>query len=249
MTSIPNFKRSGPMFTAIATLLCTAMVLAAGAARADDRPFLQTSNAVSEDDDEGAWALESWWASVGGYSVFNIAPEYAFTPYTNLQFKAFKSRDSDSGERSRGVETEFKHLFNNTGRDGFGWGMHLSLAQGRDTGSGSGTGWREQSFAAKLIATVPLFEGDAKLHANGGLSKLRDERREWIGSVAFEHKLPWRTTAFVEVGREDRQTLLHTGVRHWIKREKLAVDFSVQQQRSGSGKESGVVFGVGWYDL
>ena len=227
------------------TAWVVALMLAAPAARADDRPFLQTSNAVAEDDDEGNWALESWWARVGSHRVFNLAPEYAFSPYTNLQFKGFSSKDSDSGGRSRGVETEFKHLFNHIGRDGFGWGIHLSLAQGVDNGSG----WRQQSLAAKLITTVPLLEGDAKLHANAGMGKVRDERREWIGSVALEHKLPWRTTAFVELGREDRETLVHTGVRHWVKRERLALDFSVQQQRAGSERTRGIVIGLGWYDL
>jgi hypothetical protein len=215
------------------------------AAQADDRPFLQTSTAEAEDDDEGNWAIESWYARVGSQRVFNLAPEYAFSAYTNLQFKTFSSRDRDSGDRSRGVETEFKHLFNHLGRDGYGWGMHLSLAIGKDNGSPL----RQQSFAAKLIGTLPLREGDAHLHVNAGMEKGRDERREWIGSVAFEHKLPWRTTAFVELGREDRETLVHTGVRHWITRERLAVDFSVQQRRAGGARENGFVIGIGWYDL
>ena len=222
-----------------------AALVVTAAARADDRPFLQTSNAEAEDDDEQTWALESWYARVGSYRVFNLAPEYAFSPYTSLQFKTFASRDRELGERSRGVETEFKHLFNHIGRDGYGWGVHLSLALGKDNGSPV----RQRSFAAKLIGTVPFFDGDARLHANAGMQKGRDERREWVGSLAFEHRLPWRTTAFIELGREDRETLVHTGVRHWIKRERLAVDFSVQQQRSGSGKESGIVVGIGWYDL
>ncbi len=227
--------------------LGAALISVAAPASADDRPFLQTSNAVAEDDDEGSWALESWFARVGPYGVFNLAPEYAFTPFTNIQFKAFTSRDRDADGRvrSHGVETEFKHLFNHIGRDGFGWGMHLSLTVGRDNGSSV----REQAFAAKLIGTLPLLDGDAKLHANVGIGKVRDERREWIGSVAFEHQLPWRSTAFVELGREDRETLLHTGVRHWIRREKLALDFSLQQQRAHDAKTHGFVIGIGWYDL
>ena len=225
--------------------LCAALALAAPFTVADDRPFLQTSNAVAEDDDEGTLALESWWAGAGPRRVFNLAPEYAFTPFTNLQFRAFTSRDRDSGDRSRGVEAEFKHLFNHIGRDDFGWGVHVSLAVGSDNDSPV----HEQGFAAKLIGTLPLLEGDAKLHVNAGMGKVRDERREWIGSTAFEYKLPWRTTAFIELGREDRETLVHTGVRHWIKRDRLALDFSFQQQRASSDKSNGLVIGVGWYDL
>jgi hypothetical protein len=229
---------------AAAALLSVAATLA----QADDRPFLQTSNAIAEDDDEGHWALELWWARVGTRRVFNVAPEYAFSPYTNLQFKTFASRERDADGavvRSRGVETEFKHLFNHIERDGYGWGLHLSLAIGKDDGSAV----HGQSAAAKLIGTLPLRDGDAKLHANAGLGKARDERREWIGSVAFEHTLPWRSTAFVELGREDRETLVHAGVRHWVKRERVAVDFSLQQQRAGGDRRNGFVIGVGWYDL
>ena len=88
------------------------------------------------------------------------------------------------------------------------------------------------------------------LHTNAGLRKQRDERREWVASAAFEYKLPWRSSAFVEVGREDRLTLLHAGVRHWrIRREKLSLDFGVQQTRAGGEKARGVVIGIGWYDL
>jgi hypothetical protein len=225
--------------------LCVAALLFTAAAHADDRPFLQTSNAEAEDDDEQTWELESWYARVGSYRVFNLAPEYAFSPYTNLQFKTFTSRDRELTASSRGVETEFKHLFNHIGRDGYGWGVHLSLALGKDNGSSV----RQQSFAAKLIGTLPLLGGDAKLHANAGMEKGRDSRREWVGSLAFEHELPWRSTAFVELGREDRETLIHTGVRHWIKRERLAVDLSIQQMRAGGNRESGIVIGIGWYDL
>lgn len=240
------FRRppGAPLCSALAAALAL-WLFAVPLARADDRPFLQTSTSVAEDDDEGKWALESWWTRVGSHRSFNLAPEYAFSAYTNLQFKGFTSRDRDSGDRSRGVETEFKHLFNHLGRDGYGWGMHLSLAVGKDNGSSL----HRQSFAAKLIGTLPLLDGDASLHANAGMGKARDERREWIGSVAFEHKLPWRNTAFVELGREDRETLVHTGVRHWIRKERLAVDFSLQQLRAGSSKENGFVVGIGWYDL
>ena len=246
MMRIPTLHVSSARSSGLTRIaLCAALVFAAPFAVADDRPFLQTSNAGAEDDDEGNWALESWWARVGSRRVFNLAPEYAFTPFTNLQFKSFTSRDRDSGDRSRGVETEFKHLFNHIGRDDFGWGVHVSLAVGRDNDSSM----REQSFAAKLIGTLLLLEGDAKWHVNAGMGKVRGEPREWIGSIAFEHKLPWRTTAFIELGREDRESLVHTGMRHWIKRDKLAVDFSFQQQRARGDKINGLVIGVGWYDL
>ncbi len=143
------------------------------------------------------------------------------------------------------MELEFKHLFNRIGRDGWGWGMDVGVG----AASTDGAGWRTQRLSVKLPYTLSLRDGDAMLHVNVGLQKQHDERREWLASAAFEHKIGTRTKLFLELGREDRSTLLHGGVRHWLKRDKFAVDFSVQQSRSAESKERGVVIGLGWYDL
>ncbi len=209
-------------------------------AQANDRPFLLTSNAAAEEDDDKVWSVETWWQRAGSQHVFSVAPEYAFDPTTSLQFEL--SRRSDN---ANGLELEFKRLFNHIGREGWGWGVDVSLGMA----SADGTGWKRQGLSVKLPYTLQLRDGEALLHLNAGLQKQRDERREWVASAAFEHKLPWRNSAFVEVGREDRQTLWHAGVRHWIRRDKLALDLSVQQVRGGGDKASGLIIGLAWYDL
>jgi hypothetical protein len=210
------------------------------AVQASDRPFLLTSNAAAEEDDDRVWAVETWWQRVGSQRAFTVAPEYAFNPTTSIQFEL--SRGSGN---AKAMELEFKHLFNHIARDGWGWGIDVSLS----ASSADGGGWKQQGLTVKLPYSLQLRGGDALLHLNMGLQKQRDARREWVASAAFEHKLPWRSSAFIEVGREDRQTLWHAGVRHWIRRDKLALDFSVQQVRGGGEKSSGVVMGVAWYDL
>jgi hypothetical protein len=222
----------------LAAALCAAVW--PPAAQANDRPFLLTSSAAAEEDDDQVWAIETWRQRVGSQHVLNVAPEYAFNPTTSIQFEL-----SRSSEKANGLEVEFKHLFNHIGREGWGWGLNVSLGMG----SADGSGWKPHGLAVKLPYTLQLRDGEALLHVNAGLQKQRDERREWVASAAFEHKLPWRSLAFVEVGREDRQTLWHAGARHWIQRDKLALDISVQQLRGGGGKTSGVVVGVAWYDL
>jgi hypothetical protein len=233
-------RRSGcGVIAAVCAAFCAALAPVPG--RANDRPFVMTSNAAAEEDDDQVWSVETAWQRAGSDHIFSVAPEYAFNPTTSIQFDF-----SRGSERARGLEVEFKHLFNHIARDGWGWGIQLSLATGRD---GDDSAWRRQSVSVKLPYTLQLREGDALLHLNAGLQKPREERREWIASAAFEHRLPARNTAFVEVGREDRQTLWHAGVRHWIRRDKLAVDFSLQQLRAHGDKASGAVFGVAWYDL
>jgi hypothetical protein len=223
---------------------CLAAALCAAgwppAVRASDRPFLLTSNAAAEEDDDQVWAVESWWQRIGSQRLFTVAPEYAFNPTTSIQFELSRG----SGQ-AKGLEVEFKHLFNHIARDGWGWGIDVSLS----TASAGGNDSKQRGVTVKMPYTLQLRGGEALLHLNMGIQKQRDERREWVASAAFEHKLPWRSSVFLEIGREDRQTLLHAGVRDWIRREKLALDFSLQQTRGGGEKASGAVFGIAWYDL
>ena len=221
--------------------LVAALCAASGpaAVQASDRPFLLTSNAAAEEDDDQVWAVETWGQRIGSTRAFTVAPEYAFNPTTSIQFEL--SRGSG---KAKGLEVEFKHLFNHIARDGWGWGIDLSLS-GASAGGGDS---KQRGITVKLPYTLQLRGGAALLHLNMGLQKQRDERREWVASAAFEHQLPWRSTAFVEVGRENRQTLWHAGVRHWIRREKLALDFSLQRTRGGD-KAGGAVIGISWYDL
>jgi hypothetical protein len=220
------------------TLFAAAMQPAA--VQASDRPYLLTSSAAAEEDDDQVWSFESWWQRAGSRQVFNVAPEYAFDPTTSVQLELSRANGGAAA-----AEAEVKHLFNHIGRDGWGWGMHLTLAAARG-GDESST---QYGASAKLLYSLALFDGDALLHLNAGLDKARGERREWVASAAFEHQLPWRSFAFAEVGREDRQTLLHAGVRHWIRRERFAVDIGVQQLRGGADKTTGVVIGLAWYDV
>ena len=226
-------------FVTLCVAACAA--LASSGALANDRPFLLTSNAAAEEDDDRVWSVETWWQRIGSERSFSVAPEYAFDPTTSIQLELTRASGS-----AKEVELEFKHLFNHIARDGWGWGVHVALG----VASADGSGWRTQGASVKLLHTLQLLDGDAMLHTNAGLRKQRDERREWVASAAFEYKLPWRSSAFVEVGREDRLTLLHAGVRHWrVRREKLSLDFGVQQTRAGGEKARGVVIGIGWYDL
>lgn len=231
--------RTAARSAALASFACAALLFG-GAAQASDRPYLITSTAAAEEDDDDVWSVETW-AQFGRHGqVLNVAPEYAFSPTTSVQLEL-----SAGSHRSYAAEAELKQLFNHIARDGWGWGAHLTLG----AGSADGSGWKTDGAALKLLYSVELFDRDALLHVNAGMQKQRDEQREWLGSLAFEYKLPWRSIAFAEIGREDRATLLHAGVRHWIRREKFALDFSVQNLRGGEARGTGVVIGLAWYDL
>ena len=222
-----------------------AFLLAALPAQAGDRPFLATNSAAAEEDDDAVWSIESWAQRIGSVRTLSIAPEYAFDPTTSLQFEFSRSRDRNTRETELSAEIELKHLFNHIARDGYGWGLVAALAFEKNEGSG----WRRGGVSLKLPFTLALWDGDGALHLNAGLSKPRATRRESMLSAAIERKVAKGTTLFAEAAREGDATLLHGGVRWWLKKEKFALDFGLQRQRTPGSRAGGMVVGFGWYDL
>lgn len=212
---------------------------------AGDRPYLATNSAAAEEDDDAVWSIESWAQRIGPVRSLSLAPEYAFDPTNSLQFEVARVRDRGVHETAQEAEIEFKHLFNHIARDGYGWGMVVALALAKAPGGG----WRRGGVTVKLPLTLALWDGDGALHLNAGMSKPRDAQREAIVSAALEREVARRTTLFAEAAREGDATLLHGGVRWWVKKEKFALDIALQRMRSPVSTDRGVVFGLGWYDL
>lgn len=223
----------------------TMAVLCNASALASDRPFLATASAAAEEDDDNVWSVETVFQRLGPVRRFGVAPEYTFNPTTALQLEFARVRDRAAGETMQLSELEFKHLFNHIARDGYGVGVVASVGFGRSQ-SGS---FRREEWGLAVPFTLALFEGGAALHLNAGASWPRGERREWNRTFALEHEVWKRTTLFGEIARLGEAMLVHAGVRHWLRREKLALDLSVQRVRADGARESGVVIGLGWYDL
>lgn len=211
---------------------------------AADRPFLATDSAAAEEDDDNVWSVESWFARSGRVRTLSVAPEYAFNPTTSVQLELSRSRDRAARETAHEVEFEVKHLFNHSARDGYGVGVVAALGWDK----ASGAGWRRRSASLNLPLTWALAEHGAALHVNGGVEKASGERRAWTRSAALEAAVARRTTAFAELARAGSERLVHAGMRHWLQREKLALDLSWQRVRA-DGRTSGIVIGVGFYDL
>lgn len=241
-----------------ASITCRAAVRACGVAaalaaligvvppaRAADRPYLATASAAAEEDDDHVWSVETTIQKLGALRALTVAPEYAFSPTTSLQLELARVRDRAAGETTQLAEVEFKQLFNHIARDGFGVGIVASLGYAK----ASGGSLRRDEWGLAVPLSVSLWEGAALLHANAGFVRPRGERREWTRSLAYEHEVFKRTTLFAEAAREGESRLLHLGVRHWLRREKLALDVSWQRVRGGDERESGFVIGLGWYDL
>jgi len=218
-------------------------LLATPDAWANDRPFQVARTAVLEDD-EHVWSFESWTQRLGSVRGLSVEPEYTFAAGTSVQFELSRFIDRHGGETGHEAEVEFKQVFNNVARDGWGWGLSATLAAERNRDS-DGT---IPSIGIKVPVSIALGDGGGFLHLNVGIGKARDARRTWSGGLAVEREVFKRTLLFAELAREGEATFMQLGLRHWLRRDKLAIDFSVQQQRA-DGRASGFIVGLGWYDL
>jgi hypothetical protein len=225
----------------IVTLLLSVAAVQAFA----DRPFIATDSAAAEEDDDNVWSVESWFARRGSVRTLSIAPEYAFNPTTSVQLELSRSRDRAARETEQEIEFEVKHLFNHIARDGYGVGVVAALAWQK----GGDAGWRRAGASLNLPFTWAFAESGVALHINGGVDKAVGKRRAWTRSVALQGEIARRTTVFVELARDGGDKLAHAGVRWWAQREKLALDLSWQRTRSDGGRASGIVVGIGFYDL
>jgi hypothetical protein len=217
----------------------------ATSALAADRPFLATNSAAAEEDNDQVWSLETTLQRLGPARAATLAVEYAFDPITSLQLEFGRGHDRSADTSASAVEIEFKHLFNHIARDGWGLGIAISLGFTRQ----SGAGWRSDELRATVPWTLSLWQGDGALHVNAGINKPNSARRRWTSSLAFERQLLKHTTGLVELARASATTLTHAGIRHWIRRDRLALDLSLQRARESARRDAGLVIGVGWYDL
>jgi len=236
--------RSAALVRSVLFGIALSGLLATPVAWANDRPFQVAHTAVLEDDEQ-VWSFESWGQRLGSVRGLSVEPEYTFAAGTSVQFELSRFTDRRGGETGHEAEVEFKQLFNNVARDGWGWGLSATLAAER-TRDSEGT---IPSIGIKLPLSIALGDGGGFLHLNAGVSKARDARRAWMGGLGVERELFKRTLFFAELAREGEVTFMQLGARHWLRRDKLAIDFSLQQQRAEGGRASGFIVGLGWYDL
>lgn len=230
----------------LAACLAACIVGAAPPAAAADRPFLSANTAIAEDDEEQVWAVESWYQRVGRVQSATVAPEYAFDPFNSLQLEMRRvvRRDDVSGHE---LELEYKHLFNSIERDGWAWGVVATVdLERRQRGP-----WERRAVSVFVPVTLKLGEAtsDGLVHINPAIAKPRDERRMLVGAVGAEREVWRRTTLFGEIARDDEGRSVQLGLRHWIKRERLAVDIAWQRVRNNEQRGAGIVLGIAWHDL
>jgi hypothetical protein len=236
----------------LAAVLC---FLVAAAAFASDRPYLAATNAVVDEDDDNVTAVESFFEFSRRFREFRFEPEYNFDPRNAVRVELGVSRDRrfEDAVRKRGAEVEFKHFFTDLARAGYGTGVIVALDW--DDRRGGRASFEEPAehrwaiSAAGLMSLQPT--PDTLLHLNlGGVNETGEgARARW--ALAVEHAIVRRTAVFAEAGATAHdERLIHGGVRHWIKRERFAVDLTVGRRRGGDVPPSTfITLGIALQDI
>ncbi len=232
-----NGRPAGRLFLGA---LCSALALGAAApAVAADAPFVATTSAAGEADDDGTWetglALEQ---ARRGERRWRLGLEYNLDPQTSFELEATR------GEGTQGLSLGAKRLFNSFAHDDWAWGLAVEVGAAKARGGRWKAGGVELALPLSWQVAKPLL-----LHATLGVEKARGEEAERVAAVAAEWSPLARVTLFAEAGREGEATLAHGGVRWWIRRERLALDVSALRRSEDGRVERAWRIGVSLQDL
>jgi hypothetical protein len=250
MTTWPGFQPG--------LALCAALVFcfSAPSARATDRPYLVLRTAAMEDDEQ-SWMLGARWIRTGADNALQSGLEYGFTRATSMELEWAVER-AGGGGHGHEAELEFKHLFNDIARDGWGAGLSMMAGltreraesrAGEDDEDGAGTRRARRGLMVQLPLSVSLWEEQGLAHVNLGWQRRPFAGGQYFFAAGLERRLVGRTWGFTEAVYQPGQHLLHAGIRHWLRRDRLALDFSVQRQQADGYWRNGVVIGIVAYDL
>lgn len=229
-----------------ATSVAWACAVCAGPALAD-RPFVATTSAAAEEDDDRVWSTATWVQRDKRLGQEGLSAEYAFEPRLSTEFTLARSRPRVAGaEASLEFEAELKWLYNSIARDGWGVGVSLGLGAGKE----GDAAWRGGNWQLVVPFSWQWSEAGGLLHLNAGVAKERGARRETLTSVGVEAPIAARWVAFAELAKGGDERLAHAGVRWWIKKERYALDVSAQRRKGeGDSAISGWVLNFSVYDL
>ncbi|MBI5717720.1 MAG: hypothetical protein HZC37_08540 [Burkholderiales bacterium] len=225
-----------------------AVLLGLGAdAALADRPFVATTSAAAEEDDDRVWSTSTWVHRDRRSSETGLAAEYAFEPRLSTEFTLARAKPRSPGsEAALEAEAELKWLYNSIARDGWGIGVSIGIGAGKD----GDAGWRAGHRQVAVPFSWQWSDAGGLLHLNAGVARERGARREALASAGLEAPLARRWLAFAELARGGDERLAHAGVRWWIKRERFALDLSALRRRpEGEGAVTAWVINLSACDL
>ena len=204
-----------------------------------------------EDDDERVF---EWSAShVSGKKERSTQMQlgYSFSPSLSVEFELGQARDKvdEVSWRGRGLGVWMSLI--DPARQG--WGLATKLSVERELESGER--WESPQWKGVLAYSLPMAEKTVWLHANVGMQYQSTDNgsRRWtsLWSVAAQKELNRRFEVFAELaGNQARSDqLAQLGVRHWIKREKLAIDVGLGRQFAEDRRGNFMAISLSVFDI
>lgn len=225
-----------------------ALQLASPSAVAADRPFLEIDTAMVEDDDERTFEFSSWVVNLKQERTVQASLGYNFNPTLSAEVELGWAKNKEDGNRERSVDLGIRKVWLDPAREGWGLGTNVSLGWTR----ADELGWKYQSVRAVMTYSVPLWEKDVWLHANGGFERAQDDGvNRGIWALGAQAKIRKDVVLFSEYARHaNADAFINGGMRWWAKKEKVALDFSVGRLKSKEEPGQNVLnFGLSFYDL
>lgn len=244
-------RRGAPVPGPVALALAALVAGVNPSARADDRPFLRTGTAIVEDDDERVFEVHGTVQAGRRFRGLGLQVEYAFSPTFSLEFEWSRTRDRLEGESSREIGLGARLAWVDPAREGWGLATRFSVERERE----SDDGWARPAWKGVLAWSLPAADRSAWLHANVGARYQPAEpgERRWTGlwSVAAQQEITRHTVLFAEAAgaRGGTERLAQVGVRHWLRREKVALDLALGRHFDLGPRGGFVVLGLSFHDI
>jgi hypothetical protein len=219
-------------------------------ARAGDGPFLNTTAAMVEDDDERVFEFSTQSVHHRQQRGWRTQLGYSFSPTLSAEVEWGREWETGQPGSERELGLGLWRAWLDPAREGWGLASHFELEWSRATGSP----WQPPAVSAVMAASLPVFDHTLWLHANlGARNTPGDEGRRWDGlwSVAAQHKLARRSEAFVEAGGTTRgsEQLIQVGLRQWLVREKIAADIGLGRRLADGERHRFVALRLSFFDI
>ncbi|MEI7785096.1 MAG: hypothetical protein WCK08_11980 [Betaproteobacteria bacterium] len=230
----------------LAALLCAS-------AWADDRPFLRTTSAAVDDDDERTFELHIGRLSGKKISASRLQMGYSISPTLNVEIELESIRDRIEDSTTRDRELALWVSWVDPHREGWGLASRVSAGQERESGQGLERSAMHPYARGVTAVSLPLVDKSLWLHANVGAQwgSASQEMARWRGvwSLAGEYAITRRTSWFAELAATGHQRLSFAGVRQWLRKGKAALDLGTGRQTVGQSQGQFVSVSFSLYDL
>ncbi|HEX6708447.1 MAG TPA: hypothetical protein VF169_27175 [Albitalea sp.] len=234
-------------------LIALSLVAAATASPAEERPFVMAGTAIREEDDERVFELASGVERAGRAQAVVTQLEYSIVPSFSVEIGwGRRLGHDDDGQRETELQAGLRYVWRDPARHAIGAALTLEVEGSRETSSDEPGRWRMErsTVALPLSHAWTTWNGLAWAHLTVGAEHRRDQGTRPLIAAAGQVFVTRSLELFGEWGAvRERRSLAQAGLRWWIRRDKIALDFSAGQRRADGERVSTAMLSLSLMDL